>query len=256
MARRGAVIAACDLDEAAAKATVESLGSGQEHRAFQVDVSSESAMDALAADVAGEFGRVDVLINNAGVLGQLAPIDQLTTEELQWVIGIDLWGVIYGTRAFLPFLRARPEASLVNVSSLAGLMGSLGNAGYYTAKFGVRGFSEAIRAEVRKTGIAVTIVYPGVVKTNLGASHYAYTDAEREEAIRLYNAQPGVSPERAGRKIARAIERKKARVLIGPDSWGVDKFVRIVPGNTDRFIHSFVARMGNKQRVDGRKVFE
>ena len=258
LATRGATVAACDLNPDAAKSTIDDLAApaGQPHQAFTVDVADEASMNALAADVARSYERVDGLVNNAGVLGQVAPVDELSTDEMRWVVGIDLWGVIYGTRAFLPHLKQQCEAALVNVSSLAGLMGSLGNSAYFTAKFGVRGFSEAVRAELHNTGVKVTIVFPGIVRTNLGASHPGYTDAEREEAIRRYNAQPGVSPERAGAKIVKGIEKGKARVLIGPDAWGVDKLVRLVPGNTDRLFHAFIAKMANKQRPDGRKVFK
>jgi NAD(P)-dependent dehydrogenase (short-subunit alcohol dehydrogenase family) len=259
LASRGAIVAVCDLNEVAAKDTADGLPRqrDQAHQAFSVDVSDEASVHRLVDEVDAAFGHVDVLVNNAGVLGKMAPVDELSTKDLEWVIGIDLWGVIHGTRAFLPLLKERPEAALVNVSSLAGLMGSLGNAAYFVAKFGVRGFSEAVRAELQPTGVRVTIVFPGIVRTSFGASQtLESTEEERAEAIRRYNAQPGVTPERAARKIANGITKGKARVLIGPDVWALDKLVRLVPGNTDRFLHGFVAKMVNKQQPDGAKRFD
>lgn len=258
LANSGATIAACDLDEGSATATITDLPltGRKRHRALQVDVADEAAVNSLAEAVRSEFGTVDILVNNAGVLGRMAPVDQLTTDDLKWVIDIDLWGPIYGTRAFLPLLKERPEAALVNVSSFAGLMGSLGNAAYFASKFGLRGFSEAVRAELRPTNVTVTIVYPGVVKTNLGASRLDLDEEARQEAIRRYNAQPGVSPERAARRIARGIERGQSRVLIGPDAWAVDKLVRVFAGNTDRVLHSFISRSVNRLQPQGHKVFK
>jgi NAD(P)-dependent dehydrogenase (short-subunit alcohol dehydrogenase family) len=257
LSAQGAAIAACDIDLRAAEETIAGLlstGPRSSHP-FRVDVADEASWAELHDQVLGHFGRVDGLVNNAGVLGQVAPVDVLTTQELRWVLDIDLWGVIFGTRTFLPDLKARNEAILVNVSSLAGLMGSLGNSAYFAAKFAVRGFSEAVRSELQRTNVTVTIVFPGIVRTNLGASHPGYSAEERAEAIRRYNAQPGVSPDHAAEKIARGIEKRKSRVLIGPDVWAIDKLVRLAPGNTDRVLHSFVAKMANKQRPDGKPVF-
>lgn len=259
LAARGALVVACDIQDSAAAETVVGLAApgnkAASHLAMRIDVADEESFRAAADTVDRELGGADILVNNAGVLGQVAAVDQLTTAEMRWVVDIDLWGVVNGTRAFLPQLKRRPSAALVNVSSLAGLMGSLGNSAYFAAKFGVRGFSEAVRAELQSTGVTVTIVFPGIVRTNLGASHPGYTEEERLEAVRRYNRQPGLSPEQAARKIVAGIERGKARVLVGPDAWAVDKLVRLFPGNVDRWIHPVVARLANRQRPDGRKSF-
>jgi NAD(P)-dependent dehydrogenase (short-subunit alcohol dehydrogenase family) len=257
LAHRGSTVVACDIEVDAARQTVERIAAvaGTRHKAFAVDVADENSVNALAKSVQGEFGEVDILVNNAGVLGRMAPLDQLSTQELEWVLGVDLWGPIHGTRAFLPLLRERREAALVNVCSFAGLMGSLGNAAYFASKFGVRGFSEAVRAELKPTGVKVTIVFPGVVKTNLGASGYGFSAEEKREAVRRYNSQPGVSPERAARQIARGIERGRSRVLVGADAWVIDKLVRAFPGNMDRVMHAFTARAVNRLQPDGRQVF-
>jgi NAD(P)-dependent dehydrogenase (short-subunit alcohol dehydrogenase family) len=256
LAQRGVTIAACDIHADSARETVGALAPAQgsaRHRAFAVDVSDRKAVNDLARAVVDGFGRVDILVNNAGILGQVAPLEMLSDEEMDRIIGIDLWGVIHGTRAFLPHLKQRTRASLVNVSSIAGFMGTIGNSAYFAAKAGVRGFSEAIRSECQPTGVAVTVVFPGIVKTNLGAS--GYPPEQREEAIRLYNAKPGATPEKAAASILRAIERGKPRLLIGPDAWFADKLVRLVPARFDRIGNSLVRKMANASRPDGRAVF-
>lgn len=255
LAGKGALVAACDVNETAAKETAGSLPGSAEHRPFVVDVGDREAVVANAAEVVGIFGQVDGVINNAGVLGQLAPLSELGWDELELVIRVDLWGVIHGTKAFLPHLLARPEASLVNVSSFAGLMGTLGNSAYFAAKFGVRGFTEAIRSELRRSNVKVTAVFPGVVKTNLAASAPTYTEEERRTAVEIYHKQPGISPEKAAARIVGAIEKGSPRLLIGPDTWFVDKLVRLMPARSDRLIGGAVRFAANRQRPDGRKLF-
>lgn len=254
LAAKGAVVAACDVNEITAKETVAALPGG-EHRAFAVDVSDRDAVLGAAADVVTQFGRVDGVINNAGVLGQLAPLSELGWDELEFVIRVDLWGVIHGTKAFLPHLLTRPEASLVNVSSFAGLLGMLGNSAYYAAKFGVRGFTESVRSELRRTNVKVTVVFPGVVKTNLAASAPTYTEEERRKAVENYHSQPGLSPETAAVRIVGAIDKGSPRLLLGPDTWFVDKLARLMPARYDHLVGPFVRFAANRQRPDGRKLF-
>jgi NAD(P)-dependent dehydrogenase (short-subunit alcohol dehydrogenase family) len=255
LAGKGAMVAACDVNEAAAKETMASLPGSADHRSFAVDVGDRDAVLATADDAVAEFGRIDGVVNNAGVLGQLAPLGELGWDELEFVIRVDLWGVIHGTKALLPHLLTRPEASLVNVSSFAGLMGTLGNSAYFAAKFGVRGFTEAIRSELRRTNVKVTAVFPGVVKTNLAASAPTYTEEERRRAVEIYHSQPGITPEKAASRIVGAIEKGSPRLLIGPDTWFVDKLVRLLPARSDRLIGGAVRFAANRQRPDGRKPF-
>jgi NAD(P)-dependent dehydrogenase (short-subunit alcohol dehydrogenase family) len=255
LADRGARIAACDLNEGTAKETVAGLARPADHRHFVVDVGDRESVLAAADDVTGHFGRVDGVVNNAGVLGQLAPLSELGWDELEFIVRVDLWGVINGTKAFLPHLLTRPEASLVNVSSFAGLMGTLGNSAYFAAKFGVRGFTESVRSELRRTNVRVTAVFPGVVKTNLAASAPTYTEEERRRAVEIYHTQPGISPEKAATRIAGAMENGSPRLLIGVDTWFIDKLTRILPARSDRLIGGAVRFAANRQRPDGRKLF-
>ena len=258
LAAKGVTVAPCDLDAASANETVvlaEKSGSGSGHQAWQLDVSNRAQFESVGADIIRTFGGVDVVVNNAGVLGEVAPITMLSYEELEWILGIDLWGVIYGTKTFVPHLLERPAGALVNVSSLAGIMGSLGNSGYFAAKFAVRGFTEAIRSELLPTKVRVSLVVPGIVKTNLAANSLHYSEEEKAKAVRLYHTQPGISAERAAAKIVRGIERGAPRILLGPDAWAIDKLVRFLPGRADRVVDPVARRMANKQRLDGQRVF-
>ena len=257
LATRGATVAVCDVSEAAAKDTVALLPGGDtRHGSFLVDVADMDSASDLAAQVLARFDRVDILINNAGVLGRLEPLEEIPYSEFKRIVDIDMWGAIHCTRAFLAELKSRPSAALVNVSSAAGLVGLLGNSAYFTAKFGVRGFTESIQSELRRTNVRVSVVYPGVVKTNLGGSHPDYSEEQRTEAIRRYNeGQPGITPERAARTIVRGIERERMRILVGPDVWVIDKLVRLLPTRVDMLAHRVLARIANAQRIDGRKVF-
>jgi NAD(P)-dependent dehydrogenase (short-subunit alcohol dehydrogenase family) len=256
LAARGATLAVCDLDGAAAQETLERApGSPDGHGAFVVDVSDRRSVAELTWAVEARFGRADVLVNNAGVLGPTAPLEELSDETFDWIMDIDLGGVVNMTRAFLPMLKARPEAVLVNVSSLAGLMGALGNAAYFTAKFGVRGFTETMRAELRTTSVRTVLVHPGIVKTGLAGNNPTYSEAERLEAVRRYQTQRGVTPELAASRIVAAIERGKPRLLIGADCWVADKLVRLVPSRYDRVFGDRLRALANAQRPDGRKVF-
>ncbi len=254
VAARGGAVAALDLNETAAKETVTALQSGR-HRAYAVDVSDSGSVEHVRQGVLDDFGKVDVLINNAGVLGRVAPFTQLAPEEFEFILNVDLWGVVHCTRHFLPDLLDRPEAALANVSSLAGLMGSYGNSAYFTAKFAVRGFTETLRSELATSNVAVTVVHPGIVKTNLGGSHPGYSEQERAEAIRRYKKQPGVSPQTAARRIVKGIERGRPRVLIGPDVWMADKLVRLLPAHYHQIFPAAVRKAANAQRPDGKRVF-
>ena len=160
------VMADVDGESLRAQATRLSDGGAQIH-AVTVDVRDPDEVERVAAEAVERFGTLNIAVNNAGVVNG-GYSWELPLEDWHRVIDIDLWGVINCTRAYLPLLKAQPEASLTNVSSAAGLAGLLGNPAYFAAKFGVRGFTESMRSELRRTGVKVTCVFPGVVKTNLG----------------------------------------------------------------------------------------
>jgi len=226
-ARRGARVALSDVDTANAEETAKLAGDNA--RAYTLDVADRAAVLAHADEVAGEFGRVNVVVNNAGVaLG--ATVEEMTFEDYDWLMGINLGGVVNGTKAFLPHLIASGEGHVVNISSVFGFVGVPTQSAYNAAKFAVRGFTEALREEmlIARHPVAVSCVHPGGIKTNIArnATRSAeYSDGkalERFERVALRMA-----PADAARVILTGVARNRARVLVGADAKALDLLVRL-----------------------------
>src|SRR5579884_2663651 len=167
LCRRGARVAASDVDEIGLHETVR-LAGGDNVRPYRVDVADRSALLAHADEVVGEFGTVNLVVNNAGVAVSKT-VEEMTFDDLDWILGINLYGVLNGSKAFLPHLIASGDGHLVNISSAFGFVAPPLNSAYSTAKFGVRGFTEALRQEMLVAGRPVTVhaVHPGGIRTNI-----------------------------------------------------------------------------------------
>src|SRR4029079_17978802 len=169
LARRGAHLALCDIDEVGLAETVALCeGSGVKVTSQRVDVANRDAMYAWADQVVAHHGKVNLIFNNAGVaLG--ATIEAMSFDDFEWLMGINFWGVVHGTKAFLPHLKAAGEGHIVNLSSVFGLISVPTQSAYNAAKFGVRGFTDALRIEldIERCGVSATTVHPGGVKTNI-----------------------------------------------------------------------------------------
>jgi short-subunit dehydrogenase len=196
------------------------------------DVANAERMAELAEEVTAQHGGCNILVNNAGVLdvGKFAD-DGL--DDIRWIVGVNVWGVVHGCHYFLPLLQDADQAHIVNVSSMAAFVGIPQNAAYSLTKGAIRSFSEALRAELAGSGIGVSVLFPGAVGTNI------MDNARGAQAERL--AQFGKawftrylrsSPESAARKIVRAIDHDRARVLVGVDARALDVAARLVPGRT------------------------
>ena len=239
LARRGAHLAISDLDRSGLAETakrIEALGSGV--TTYLLDVADRDAVYAFAQDIETSHGGADIVINNAGV-AQIARIDELTYDDFEWVMKIDFWGMVYGTKAFLPQLRAKGAGHIVNVSSLFGLVAVPSQAAYNSANFAIRGFTEALRHEMKGTGIAVSCVHPGGIKTNIvrNARFLQSTQATvREEAVSGFDRLARTTPERAGQVIVRGIERNKPRILIGADAKAIDWLQRLMPASYGKLL--------------------
>lgn len=232
-AKRGCVLALVDVNErglAECKSAVETLGVKAE--SFICDVSDKTTMEKLARDVQSSLGGVDILVNCAGV-GVAGDSREMKLEDWEWIIGINLWGVIYGVHFFLPTLLER-KGHIVNISSIFGLVGMAHFTPYCTTKFGVFGMSECLRADLADFGVGVTVVCPGIINTNItrAAKIYAVTEKEKtfnEKVIDFY-ATRGWPPERVARAIVRAVEKNKFLCIVGPESWLLYFMKRIAPG--------------------------
>lgn len=242
LSRQGTHLAVNDANDDTLQETcrlVEEAGGTVVGRAF--DVSDNNAMLAFAEQVQQEYGRVDIVINNAGVSLGVMGADEIPREDFEWVVNINLWGVINGSMAFLPMLRSRPIASLVNVSSSFGLMGVPLQAPYCASKFAVRGFTESIRLELLDTNICVTLVYPSRVRTNILRNGRHRDEATKEELVRLFEERVSrIDPADMAQAIIRGITGRKEEILYGRSAKIYSFVSRFVP----RFVVKAAARRG------------
>ncbi len=239
LAREGARVAAVDLDRAGLAETASRIAAiGGEVTTYLIDVASRDAVYAFAHEVESAFGGADIVINNAGV-AQVATVEELAYEDFEWVMNIDFWGMVYGTKAFLPQLRAKGQGHIVNVSSVFGLFAVPTQAAYNSAKFAVRGFTEALRHEMRGSGIAVSCVHPGGIKTNIMRNARFLQSVQttvREEAATGFDRLARTTPERAAEVIISGIKKNKGRILIGPDAKVLDIIQRLMPASYGRIL--------------------
>jgi NAD(P)-dependent dehydrogenase (short-subunit alcohol dehydrogenase family) len=243
-ARRGARVALSDVHTANAEETAKLAGDNA--RAYTLDVADRAAVLAHAEQVVGDFGGVNVVVNNAGVaLG--ATVEEMSFEDYDWLMGVNLGGVVNGTKAFLPHLIASGDGHVVNISSVFGFVGVPTQSAYNAAKFAVRGFTEALREEmlIARHPVAVSCVHPGGIKTNIVRNSRSTAD-DQEKAAQGFERIAKTTPEKAAQTILRGIERKSARILIGPDAYVIDAIPRVLGSAYQRPL-AVLARMGLKQ---------
>jgi butyryl-CoA dehydrogenase len=232
LAGQGSHLALSDIDEAGLAETVALCeGQGVKVTSHRLDVADKAAVFAWADQVVAEHGRVDLVINNAGVaLG--ATVEGMSYEDLEWLMGVNFWGVVHGTKAFLPKLTAQGSGHVVNISSVFGLLSIPSQSAYNAAKFGVRGFTDALRMEleIEGRGVSCTTIHPGGIKTNIAKN------ARMDESAAALAGEDGAAelekafmttPEKAARQILKAVQRNRRRALIGPDAKALDLISRL-----------------------------
>jgi butyryl-CoA dehydrogenase len=224
----GAKVFITDINPQTLGETADAIkAKGGECRQYVLDSGNQQAIETFAGEFLKEEQYLDVLINNAGMAIGEVTITDVKDEHLRRIVDVNMWGVIYFTRAFLPALLTRPEASVVNFSSVMGLAGLKTQIPYTVTKFAVRGFSEALRMELVNTGVTVTSVHPGGIKTNIARNGIHYTDAQK--SVDKLDKMTHTSAEKAATIIINAIRNKKHKVLVGPDAYLVDWIVRLFP---------------------------
>jgi butyryl-CoA dehydrogenase len=243
LTRRGAHVAVSDVDDEGLAATVAACeGHGVKVTSSHVDVSDRAAVHDWADQVVAEHGRANLIVNNAGV-ALSATISSMSYEDLEWLMGINFWGVVHGTKAFLPHLKAAGEGHVVNISSVFGLMAIPTQSAYNAAKFGVRGFTDALRIEldIERCGVSATTVHPGGIRTNIVRN--ARLDAEtsplggdNEAAATQFARAARTTPEAAAEQILAAVQRNRRRALIGPDAVLFDAVSRLPAGVSQRVL--------------------
>lgn len=231
VARRGSLVAVSDIDEVGLAETVDLVKDiGAEVHADHVDVSSRTQMAAYAANVADHYGRVNVIVNNAGVSlsGDFADLDY---DDMEWLISINFWGVVHGTHEFLPHLIASGDGHVVNLSSLFGLVAIPGQSVYNASKFAVRGLTEALREEMLMAGhrVGVTSVHPGGIQTAIVRNSRVAAGDDKAALTRLFDDKLArTSAEKAASVIVSGVLHNKARVLVGLDAHVLHQFGRVV----------------------------
>ncbi len=239
-ARRGAQVALSDVDPAGLEETsllVKEAG-GTAPRTDLLDVRDRDAWATYAEELTGDLGRVDALVNNAGVALN-GNVTDMTYDDIEWVMDIDFWGVVNGTKTFLPHLIASGDGRLVNISSLFGLMSVPGQSAYNAAKFAVRGFTEALRQEmlVERHPVKVTCVHPGGIKTAIARNARAAAGADQRANAELFDRYLArTTADAAGLDILKAMEVGKPRLLVGLDAKALDLQVRVLGSAYQRVV--------------------
>ncbi|MGK2947235.1 MAG: SDR family NAD(P)-dependent oxidoreductase [Acidimicrobiales bacterium] len=243
LAGRGAHLALSDIDEAGLADTVARCeGAGVKVSSQRLDVADRGAVGAWAQTVVDEHGAVHLVVNNAGV-ALAATIDSMTYDDAHWLMDIDFWGVVHGTKAFLPHLEAAGEGHIVNISSVFGLISVPSQSAYNAAKFAVRAFTDALRMELAVAGspVSCTTVHPGGIKTDIARN--ARMDASitamagsPAEARADFDKVAMTSPEKAARQILSAVQRNRRRALVGPDAKALDLISRLPAGLYQRVV--------------------
>ncbi|WP_426611372.1 SDR family NAD(P)-dependent oxidoreductase [Bradyrhizobium sp. McL0616] len=239
LGHRGCDLALADRDEAGLKTLAAEIGQGtgqtRKVSVHRVDVGEPGDIARFATEAIAAHPSLNILVNNAGValLGQFDEIDQ---AQMDWLFGINFWGVVHGTRAFLPHLKTRDEAHIVNLSSIFGIIAPPGQSAYAAAKFAVRGFSESVRHELVMAGspVKLSVVHPGGVATSIARSSRTGTgvtdNARRAQMIDRFETAARTTPKDAALRIIRGIEKNEPRILIGNDARFMDILQRFRPG--------------------------
>lgn len=252
LAEKGAHVALSDINEVGLAETVSMLGTSPGRVTSQrLDVSDKAGVFAWAEQVEADHGVVHGIINNAGV-SLSSTVANMSYEDLEWVMNINFWGVIHGTKAFLPKILSAGEGSVVNVSSIFGIVGIPSQSAYNAAKFAVRGFTEALRQELLGTGVYALSVHPGGIKTNIVNNGRHKEDASgrpvtTEKLGRQFDKMAQTTPSKAAQIIVRAMLQERGRVLVGTDAVWMDRMQRTFPEDYAAITRRIAQMPGNRK---------
>ncbi|KAA0022537.1 SDR family NAD(P)-dependent oxidoreductase [Antrihabitans cavernicola] len=246
LARRGAKLALSDVDTAGLAETVaQAEALGAEVKSDRLDVSEREAFELYATAVVAHFGKVNQLYNNAGIAYH-GDFEKSEIKDFERIMDVDFWGVVNGTKAFLPHLIASGDGHLINVSSLFGLLSIPGQSAYNSAKFAVRGFTEALRQEmlIAKHPVKVTCVHPGGIKTAIARNATVDASGDQASFAEFFDTKLArTTPEEAAKVIVDGVAKSRARVLIGLDAIMLDAMVRLIGPRYQRVVATVVNRV-------------
>lgn len=237
LAARGCDLALADRDEAGLATLAAEIAKAHARKVtvHTVDVGKAKEIESFARAAIAAHPVLNIVINNAGV-ALMGTFDEVDQAQMEWLININFWGVVHGTRAFLPHLSKKPEAHIVNLSSIFGIIAPPGQTAYAAAKFAVRGFSESLRHELAMANskVRLSVVHPGGVSTSIARNSRPGTgmtdNARRAQSIERFDAVAKTTPAAAAQRIILGIEKNQPRILIGNDARYMDLLQRFRPG--------------------------
>lgn len=232
---RGARVAAVDRNSEALAETARLAGEGADLATFALDVSDRTACEALPQQVIDHFGAVDGLINNAGIIQPMVKVADLDWAVIEKVLNVNLYGVLYLTKAFLPHLLQRPEAHIVNISSMGGFLPVPGQTVYGASKAAVKLFTEGLWSELADTNVRVTVVFPGAIATNIAGNSGLSLPGAADDAAK--SGMQTMAAAEAAEVIVDGMERDAFRVLVGKDATFMDRFYRLNPQRAAKLIY-------------------
>ncbi|HXS86664.1 MAG TPA: SDR family NAD(P)-dependent oxidoreductase [Mycobacterium sp.] len=246
LGRSGASLAISDVDLDGLAKTEEQLKAiGAPVRSDRLDVTEREAFGIYADTIKDHYGKVNQIYNNAGI-AYTGDVDITAFKDIERVMDVDFWGVVNGTKAFLPHLIASGDGHVINVSSLFGLLSVPGQAAYNSAKFAVRGFTEALRQEMvlNREPVKVTTVHPGGIKTAIARNGLTAEGVSADAQSKVFDKRLATTtPERAAEIILDGVRKNKARVLVGQDAVVIDLIVRITGSGYQRLFAPVIGKI-------------
>jgi short-subunit dehydrogenase len=244
LAQQNCALALSDVNVKGLSETVALAKShGANVTSAKVDVANRKQVHDWAGKVKLDHGKVNLIFNNAGV-AQAGSVEANSYEDYEWIMGINFWGVVHGTKAFLPMLKASGDGHIVNVSSVFGLFAQPSQSGYNASKFAVRGFTESLRQELdlMDCGVSATCVHPGGIKTNIardarmGDSVRELLGQDADKSRRQFEKAFTTTAEQAAKTILNGVRRDSRRVLIGVDAVALETMQRLLPGGYQKVV--------------------
>jgi NADP-dependent 3-hydroxy acid dehydrogenase YdfG len=246
LGRSGASLAISDVDTEGLAKTEEQLNAiGAPVRSDRLDVTEREAFQIYADQINEHYGKVNQIYNNAGI-AYTGDVDITAFKDIERVMDVDFWGVVNGTKAFLPHLVASGDGHVINISSLFGLLSVPGQAAYNSAKFAVRGFTEALRQEMvfNREPVKVTSIHPGGIKTAIARNGLTAEGVDPAAQSKVFDKRlASTTPQRAAEIILDGVRKNKARVLVGQDAVVIDLLVRITGSNYQRLFAPVIGRI-------------
>ncbi|MBC3784180.1 SDR family NAD(P)-dependent oxidoreductase [Spirosoma utsteinense] len=245
--KKGARVAGVDINPGSLLETQTIAGVSEERfKGFALDITDKEKTDRLPQEVIRHFGTADGLINNAGIIQPFKPVNDLTMEEIHRVMNVNFYGMVYLTKAFLPLFLQRPQAHIVNISSMGGFIPFPGQTIYGAAKAAVKLFTEGLYAELRDTSVQVTVVHPGAIATNITENSGLGKPKLGDKAS---SSSMALSAPRAAALIIQAMEKNKFRVTVGKDAALLDVFYRVNPKWATHFIGKMMKKVLQQQTL-------